>query len=129
MTVSKGMAVAMNVLGQPLQACSHDPVTGFYRTGCCETGTDDLGLHVICAQMTQEFLDYTRANGNDLSVAYAGFPGLKVGDRWCLCAARWLEAQQADVAPHVILASTHEAALEVVSLDLLKAHALDYAVN
>ena len=75
------------------------------------------------------FLDYTRANGNDLSVAYAGFPGLKVGDRWCLCAARWLEAQKADVAPHVILASTHEAALEVVSLDLLKAHALDYAVN
>jgi uncharacterized protein (DUF2237 family) len=79
--------------------------------------------------MTQEFLDYTRAHGNDLSVAHAGFPGLKVGDRWCLCAARWLEAQQADVAPHVVLASTHEAALEVVGLSLLKAHALDHPVN
>ena len=118
---------ARNVLGEPLQSCSTAPLTGFFRSGCCDTGPEDRGLHVVCAQVTAEFLVFSRSRGNDLITpmpAYR-FPGLKPGDRWCLCATRWLEALRAGVAPPVLLAATHERALEVVSLGDLKRHALD----
>jgi hypothetical protein len=119
--------VARNVLGEPLQGCSQAPMTGFFRTGCCDTGPEDRGLHVVCAQVTAEFLAFSRRRGNDLitPVPAYRFPGLKPGDRWCLCAARWREALQAGVAPPVVLAATHERALEVVSLQDLKRYALD----
>jgi uncharacterized protein (DUF2237 family) len=102
-------------------------MTGYYRTGSCETGPSDTGLHAICAEMTAEFLAFSRAAGNDLSTPRPefGFPGLKPGDRWCLCAARWREALDAGMAPRVVLAATHERALAVVTLDDLKRHALD----
>lgn len=123
------MAKAKNVLGNPLEECGTDPVTGFYRDGCCDTGPEDRGLHVVCAHLTEEFLAFSRAQGNDLTTPspMLGFPGLKPGDQWCLCAARWQEALAAGVAPPVVLAATHEVALEVVSLDDLKRHALDFA--
>jgi uncharacterized protein (DUF2237 family) len=116
-----------NVLGEPLAPCSAAPLTGFYRTGCCDTGPEDRGLHVVCAQVTAEFLEFSRSRGNDLISAVPAFrfPGLKPGDRWCLCAARWQEALRAGVAPPVVLAATHERALEVVRLDDLKRHAID----
>ena len=117
---------ASNVLGGTLQPCCTSPMTGFYRDGMCNTGAGDFGAHVVCAQMTEEFLTYTQAQGNDLSTpmpAY-GFPGLKAGDRWCLCAARWKEALDDGVAPLVVLESTHASALEYVSLDDLKQHAI-----
>jgi uncharacterized protein len=116
-----------NVLGKPLRTCCRDPITGFYRTGKCDTGPGDLGLHVVCARMTAEFLQFSRSRGNDLSTPYpeAGFPGLKPGDRWCLCATRWKEALEAGAAPPVVLAGTHMSALEFVSLDELTAHAVD----
>ncbi len=110
----------LNVDGTPLESCSKQPVTGFFRTGDCNTGPDDAGLHVVCSRMTQEFLEYTSAQGNDLSTPRPGFPGLKPGDRWCLCAARWLEAHHAGVAPPVVFACTHEAALQVISKDILE---------
>ena len=115
---------ALNVLGEKLELCCNDPQTGFYRDGFCHTGPDDAGVHVVCAQMTDDFLAYTKAQGNDLStpVPAFGFPGLKAGDRWCLCASRWKEALAAGVAPPVVLSSTHEKALEIVSLDQLIAH-------
>lgn len=118
---------ARNVLGDRLQSCSEAPVTGFYRDGCCNTGPDDLGLHTVCTLMTAEFLEFSRARGNDLSTPMPemGFPGLKPGDRWCLCAARWKEALDAGMAPRVFLTATHEATLEVVSLEDLKKYALD----
>ena len=115
------------MLGLPLAACSTAPMTGFFRTGCCDTGPEDRGLHVVCAQVTAEFLAFSRERGNDLSTpvpAYR-FPGLGPGDRWCLCAARWQEAFDAGLAPPVVLAATHERALEVVRLEDLKRHALD----
>ncbi len=117
---------ARNVLGTPLQVCGLDPATGFFRTGCCETGPDDLGRHVVCAVMTQPFLDHTVARGNDLVTPRPewGFPGLRPGDRWCLCASRWLEADEAGVAPPVVLEATHEAALQIVPLDRLRAHSV-----
>jgi uncharacterized protein (DUF2237 family) len=104
-------------------------MTGFYRTGCCETGPEDVGAHVVCAEMTEEFLEFSKARGNDLStpVPAFGFPGLRPGDRWCLCAARSREALEADVAPRVALMATHEAVLDHVALDDLKKHALDLA--
>ena len=116
-----------NVLGGPLESCSRRPMTGFYRDGCCNTGYEDTGIHVICAQMTGEFLDFSREQGNDLAAAAPefGFPGLKPGDRWCLCAGRWREALDAGVAPPVVLAATHEEALAVVPLEALKRHAID----
>ncbi|MCL6436493.1 MAG: DUF2237 domain-containing protein [Leptolyngbyaceae cyanobacterium HOT.MB2.61] len=120
------MTEARNVLGTTLETCCTSPMTGFYRDGKCNTGAGDLGAHVVCAQVTEEFLEYTRAQGNDLSTpapAFA-FPGLKPGDRWCLCASRWKEALDAGVAPPVVLAATHASALEYVSLDDLKQHAL-----
>ena len=119
------MSQQRNLLGLPLESCSTQPLTGFFRTGCCETDEDDVGRHVVCAQMTAEFLAFQRARGNDLSTPRPGFAGLRPGDRWCVCAARWQEALDANVAPPVILAATHEAATEVVSREALIAHALD----
>jgi hypothetical protein len=118
---------ARNVLGGPLAECGTQPLTGFFRNGCCHTGPEDLGRHVVCAQMTREFLAFSFQRGNDLITAVPefGFPGLKPGDRWCLCAARWKDAFEAGFAPPVILAATHEAALEIVALEQLKRHALD----
>ncbi|BAU45059.1 DUF2237 family protein [Leptolyngbya sp. O-77] len=123
------MADARNVLGTKLEVCSISPMTGFYRDGCCSTGAGDFGAHVVCAEVTEEFLDYTKARGNDLCtpVPAYDFPGLKPGDRWCLCASRWKEALDAGVAPPVVLAATHASALEYVSIAELKRHALDLA--
>lgn len=116
--------MARNVLGGDLRPCSADPLTGFYRNGCCDTGGDDPGVHVVCARMTSEFLAFSVARGNDLvtPVPAYGFPGLKPDDRWCLCVDRWKEALDADVAPPVFLDSTHARALEWVSLDDLRHH-------
>lgn len=116
-----------NVLGGELQVCCMSPRTGWTRSGKCETGPRDHGRHVVCAEMTERFLAFTRAKGNDLStpVPQYGFPGLAPGDRWCLCASRWLEAVEADMAPPIVLQATHIKALETVSLEVLKAHALD----
>jgi uncharacterized protein len=116
----------LNVLGEPLQCCCTSPMTGFYRDGLCRTGAMDLGIHVVCAQVTAEFLNYTKAQGNDLSTPMPdyGFPGLKPGDRWCLCAQRWREAMDDGMAPPVDLAATHEAALKHVSLHTLQQHAI-----
>ena len=118
---------AMNVLGGPLAACSTDPVTGFYRDGCCNTGPGDRGLHLVCAVMTEEFLVFTQAVGNDLSTPRPEyrFPGLKPGDRWCLCVSRWKEALDAGCAPMVSLEATHVSAREFVDLDDLRAHAVE----
>jgi len=121
----------LNVLGGPLQICGLDPETGYFRDGHCRTRADDSGLHVVCAQVDDPFLHYSRERGNDLITpqpAY-GFPGLKAGDRWCLCATRWLEALQADVAPQVFVQSTHARALEVIELDKLLLYALDLPQN
>jgi len=118
---------ALNVLGTELADCSHDPKTGFYRNGCCETGPDDVGVHTVCAVLTEEFLAFSKSRGNDLSTPRPefGFPGLKDGDRWCLCAARWLEAYDADCAPRVHLEATHKKTLETAPLEALKEHALE----
>jgi len=122
-------ARALNVLGGPLQTCSSRPLTGFYRDGCCNTGPTDRGSHTVCAVMTEDFLKFTKACGNDLSTPRPefDFPGLRPGDRWCLCASRWKEALDAGKAPMVALAATHEAALAVASLEVLKRHACDAA--
>ncbi len=118
---------AKNVLGGELQDCSHDPTTGFFRDGCCNTGPEDAGSHTVCAVLTSAFLEYTKSRGNDLSSPRpeSGFPGLKPGDRWCLCAARWEEARRAGVAPPVVLEATHERALDATALDELQAHAAE----
>ena len=118
-------AEAKNVLGGELIRCSMDPVTGFFRNGCCETGPHDLGLHTVCAVMTADFLAFSRSRGNDLStpVPESGFPGLRPGDRWCLCAPRWKEALDAGCAPKLVLEATHEETLAIVPLGVLK----DYA--
>jgi uncharacterized protein (DUF2237 family) len=118
-----------NVFGEPLSPCSRQPLTGFYRDGCCGTGVEDFGRHVVCARVTQDFLDYTAAQGNDLQTPRPqfGFDGLKPGDQWCLCAERWKEAWEAGVAPPVVLEATHALALEHIDLDTLKAHALKTA--
>jgi uncharacterized protein len=116
-----------NVFGEPISPCSDSPVTGFFRNGCCDTGPEDVGSHTICALMTDEFLAYSKSAGNDLSTpipAY-GFPGLKAGDRWCVCAARWKQAHDAGAAPRVVLSATNEAALEIVPLEHLKRYAID----
>ena len=119
------MTIERNVLGGPLQACSYDPLTGFFRTGCCETGPDDLGRHVVCARVTAEFLAFSAERSNNLSQPRPElrFRGLKPGDRWCLCALRWKEALEAGVAPPVVLEATHESVLRVVSLLDLTRHA------
>ena len=123
--------MAKNVLGGELAQCSQEPLTGFYRNGCCDTGESDVGVHVVCARMTDEFLVFTKAQGNDLSSPRpgAGFAGLGAGDRWCLCASRWEEARLAGAAPPVVLESTHMLALEFCDLDDLKAHAVGTAQN
>ncbi|MEL7238286.1 MAG: DUF2237 domain-containing protein, partial [Planctomycetota bacterium] len=116
---------ARNVLGTELQPCGTDPMTGFYRDGCCETGPRDLGSHTVCAVVTDEFLAFTASRGNDLSTPRPeyNFPGLKPGDRWCLCVSRWEEARRAGVAPRVVLEATHEKAVTVATLDDLEEHA------
>lgn len=116
-----------NVLGGELEPCGTDPMTGFYRDGCCNTGPDDLGNHTICAVVTREFLEQQREAGNDLVTPRPdyGFPGLEPGDRWCVCAARWQEAFEEGVAPPVVLAATHARALEVVALEDLRIHSAD----
>ena len=118
--------MARNVLGSALEPCSTDPPTGFYRTGCCDTGAEDVGVHVVCARVTDEFLAFSAARGNDLSTPRPGFAGLRAGDRWCLCAARWAEALEAGVAPPVVLAATHARVLDWVDRSDLTAHALDH---
>jgi len=120
---------AKNVLGTELQPCSMDPLTGFFRDGACNTCQDDYGSHTVCAQMTDAFLEFSVARGNDLSTPNPQyrFPGLKAGDRWCVCAARWREAAEAGVAPPVVLESTHERALEVIARADLEYHALQAA--
>lgn len=117
---------AKNVLGTPLEPCSLDPVTGFYRNGCCDTGAGDVGLHTVCAEMTEEFLEFSRIQGNDLSTPMPmyDFPGLQPGDHWCLCALRWKEAFEAGMAPRVNLAATHISTLEFISLEELEPYAL-----
>lgn len=113
--------MAKNVFGEALIPCSINPMTGFYRNGCCETGPEDLGTHTVCAVMTDEFLFFSKSKGNDLITPRPEFlfPGLKAGDKWCLCAIRWLEAFQANCAPSVLLEATNEAALEIIPLDIL----------
>ncbi|MBT5558515.1 MAG: DUF2237 domain-containing protein [Proteobacteria bacterium] len=118
---------ALNVLGGELQDCSFDPVTGFFRDGCCNTNGQDVGSHTICVRLTEEFLEFSKASGNDLSTPMPqfNFPGLNPGDQWCLCAARWLQAYDQNMAPKVRLSATHERALDIVPLEALKAYALD----
>ena len=118
--------MAQNVLGEELQPCNFDPLTGFYRDGCCNTGAEDLGVHTVCTRVTAEFLTFSASVGNDLSTPHPefGFAGLQPGDQWCLCASRWQEAFDAGVAPPVVLEATHATTLEWVQLDDLKAHAL-----
>ena len=121
------MTIDLNVLGGTLEPCSTDPMTGFFRDGCCTTGPEDVGRHTICAVVTPEFLAHQRSVGNDLSTPLPafGFPGLEPGDRWCVVAARWRQAYDDGVPAPVVLASTHEQALEIVPLDILQAHAVD----
>lgn len=118
------MAGASNVLGTELMPCSLNPRTGFYRDGCCHTGAEDHGMHLVCAQMTAEFLQFSRNRGNDLStpIPHYDFPGLKPGDQWCLCVLRWKEALEAGMAPKVVLEATHISTLEFVDLEDLQAH-------
>ena len=125
----RGRKPSRNVFGGTLESCSSKPVAGFFRNGCCDTGTEDVGSHTVCAMMTDEFLAFSKARGNDLSTPMPeyGFPGLKAGDRWCLCAPRWQEAFEAGSAPRVVLRATHEGALEHCALADLKRHALDLA--
>ncbi|MEM8792446.1 MAG: DUF2237 domain-containing protein [Pseudomonadota bacterium] len=120
-------APSINVLGEPLASCSTDPVTGFFRNGCCDTSADDHGSHTVCAVMTAEFLDFSKSVGNDLSTPRPefGFAGLRPGDQWCLCASHFLQAHQAGKAPRVSLVSTHQKALEIVPLDTLRKMALE----
>ena len=115
---------AKNIFGTELETCSKDPLTGYFRNGCCETGPDDLGTHTVCAIVTEEFLTYTKNQGNDLSSPNPlyGFPGLKPGDQWCLCASRWVEAHEAGCAPLIQPAATHEKTLEFVSMEVLKSY-------
>jgi uncharacterized protein len=113
-----------NVLGTDLRCCCSDPLTGFYRDGYCRTGPGDAGLHTVCARMTDEFLEFAYARGNDLVTPRSNFPGLKNGDRWCLCVTRWMEALEAGVAPPVDLQATHSSTLEFVNREELQAHAI-----
>jgi uncharacterized protein len=117
----------INVLGEELQECSRHPVTGFYRNGFCNTGPQDFGLHGVCVLLSEEFLAFSKYAGNDLSTPMLefGFPGLKPGDRWCLCASRWRQALDAGYAPKVVLSSTHQTSLKVIALEDLKAYAVD----
>ena len=124
--MNASQTTSKNVLGTELMTCSKDPITGFFRDGCCNTTGDDLGAHTVCAEVTEEFLHFSKESGNDLSTPRPEFefPGLKPGDRWCLCASRWVEAYQEGKAPRVVLESTHERTLEFVSLAVLQQHAI-----
>ncbi len=115
----------MSVLQEPLEPCSLSPMTGFTRNGCCETGPEDIGSHTVCVQVTEEFLEFSKLVGNDLSTPGPGFSGLKPGDRWCLCALRWVQALEAGSAPRVVMRATHEKALDVIRFADLKNHAID----
>jgi len=119
-------AESKSVLGQPMQTCGCDPMTGFYRDGCCDTGPDDLGVHTVCCIVSEEFLAVSKHLGNDLSTPMPqyGFPGLKAGDRWCVCAARWLQVYQAGAGCPVVLEATHENTLRIVPFDVLLQHAV-----
>ena len=121
------MAESLNVFGEPLEPCGMDPVTGFFRDGCCNTNAQDYGSHTVCVDLTQEFLEYSRSRGNDLMTPMPqfNFPGLNPGESWCLCATRWLEAHEANAAPRVYLRRTHQRALETVPMDILRSYALD----
>ena len=118
---------SLNVYGEMLESCCEDPMTGFFRNGCCDTCDEDRGSHTVCVEVTERFLEFSRFRGNDLStpVPAFGFPGLKPGDRWCLCAPRWLEAYQHGKAPKVFITRTHQRALETIPLDVLKEFAVD----
>lgn len=121
------MHESINVFGEKLELCGENPVTGFYRDGKCNTCNDDLGSHTVCIETSTKFLEYSRFRGNDLStpVPEFGFKGLKPGDTWCLCAARWLEAEESDMAPRIHLKRTHIKALDIVPMELLKKYAVD----
>ena len=123
------MVAQLNVFGDPIEPCSNRPLTGFHRTGCCDTGQEDAGLHTVCAIMTREFLEFSRSRGNDLMTPAPqfGFPGLRPGDRWCLCAARWLEAERLGKAPPVVLEATNIKTLDVIDRYTLESHALKTA--
>jgi uncharacterized protein (DUF2237 family) len=118
---------SVNVFGEPLESCSERPMTGFFRDGCCNTSAEDVGSHTVCVEVTSEFLEFSRFKGNDLSTPRPefGFEGLRPGDRWCLCAARWMEAHDSGMAPRVILKGTHRRALEIAPLELLRGFAVD----
>ena len=118
---------SLNVYGEPLKPCSTDPMTGFFRDGCCNTSPEDMGIHTVCVQLTDEFLQFSKQQGNDLSTPNPqfDFPGLQAGDCWCLCATRWLQAYKTGKAPKVYTRSTHFRTMEVVDIKILKAHALD----
>jgi uncharacterized protein (DUF2237 family) len=126
---SSGRRPSRNVLGGVLESCSHAPLTGFYRNGCCDTGAADLGSHTVCVVVTAAFLDFSKRAGNDLSTPRPefGFAGLRPGDRWCLCAPRWRDALQGGAAPRVVLRATHQEALQYCALEDLKRHAIDVA--
>jgi uncharacterized protein (DUF2237 family) len=121
------MDASENVFGEPLESCSEEPLTGFFRDGCCNTSDQDAGSHTVCVRVTREFLEFSRFRGNDLSTPRPefSFPGLKPGDRWCLCAERWREAHAAGMAPRVFLRSTHKRALEVIPLQVMREFAAD----
>lgn len=125
--VSINMDDSINVLGKKLKPCSTSPVTGFFRNGCCDTSDEDFGSHTVCVSLTNEFLSFSRSKGNDLSTPHPqwNFPGLKGGDKWCLCASRWLEAYREGMAPKIYLEFTHKRALEIIPLELLERFALD----
>ena len=118
---------SINVFGEPLEACSQNPVTGFFRNGCCDTCAEDLGSHTVCVVMTRDFLNYSLEQGNDLTTPRPEFefPGLRAGDQWCLCASRWLEAHAAGKAPKLRLRSTHQAATEIIDIQLMRQYAVD----
>jgi uncharacterized protein (DUF2237 family) len=118
---------SLNVFGEKLVPCSLEPLTGFFRDGCCNTNDQDYGSHTVCIETTENFLEFSRFKGNDLStpVPEFGFPGLKPGDRWCLCAGRWLEAYEQGMAPRVHLTRTHQRALEIIPLEILRQYAVD----
>lgn len=127
MNKQPGQDESNNVFGEILQTCGSDPVTGFYRDGCCNTGVGDHGSHTVCVRLTEEFLEFSASRGNDLKTPMPAFnfPGLNEGDSWCLCASRWLEAHDAGKAPRVFLKSTHARALEIIPMEILREYAMD----
>ncbi len=124
---TRAMDSSVNVFGDPLDSCNENPITGFFRDGCCNTSDEDLGSHTVCVEVTREFLEFSRFRGNDLSTPRPefGFAGLRPGDRWCLCAARWMEAHESKMAPRVVLKGTHSRALEIAPLEILREFAID----